>query len=193
MSPSPSRPPRPRKKPFTSTHAFSEDSDVRRAFVRVDFEKGAKVGIAGPTGESAYDALDLSVYGVSFLVPPDDADRFVEGMEIPALAFVIDGRQVSARGRVVYVRKGLAAGLAKVAVELTSVTTEDIWLLSKHVTRRAGLGKPLQLGEGAIRVPARRKKAAKKAGKKATKKTAKKAAPRKATKPRKKTARRKAH
>ena len=119
--------------------------DNRRAFIRVDFEKGAKVGIsfstpgnASPT-TVAYDALDLSVYGIAFLAPPGDVERFTVGMRLAPIAFVIEGHQVTASGRVVSVRTGLAGGLAKIAVELTSVATDDVWTLSRFVALRAGL------------------------------------------------------
>jgi hypothetical protein len=150
--------------------------DSRRAFVRVDFDKGAKIGVAFGDGERAYDALDLTVYGVSFLAPADDIDRFVEGQELPALAFVIDGEQITARGKVVYIRKGLASGLAKVAVELTSVEADGVWRLSRHVAERAGLGRTTQLGKKAVRLAKGEKSKAKPKAKKpkAKKPTAKK-------------------
>lgn len=124
--------------------------ESRRGFIRVDFDAGAKIGVATASGETAYDALDLTVYGVSFLVPAGDAERFSEGMELRALAFVVDEVPVSAQGRVVYVRKGLVGGSAKVAVELRELTTESVWAVTRHIAEKAGLGVPMQVGQGAI-------------------------------------------
>jgi hypothetical protein len=134
----------------------------RRAFIRVDFDPGSKIGVSTSTGETAYDALDLSVYGVSFLAHPGDADRFFEGMELPSLAFLIDGRQIAAKGKVVYVHGGLTGGLAKIAVELRSLSAEDVWHLSRHVAEKAGLGEPIHLPEDAIPVRKKKKPKAKK-------------------------------
>src|SRR5262245_47037390 len=108
-------------------------SESRRAFIRVDFDRGSKVEIRGPSGEVSYDALDLSVFGLSFLASPEDFVRFPVGREIPLLSFVVNGRRIAVGGQVAYLRTGLIRGLAKVAVEFTRIPVEDVWFLARHV------------------------------------------------------------
>lgn len=139
-----------------STSAYGPDNS-RRAFVRVDFDKGAKVRVAFPDGERAYDGMDVSLYGASFLAPTNDAKLFLEGQVISSVTLEIDGVQIIARGRVVYIRKGLLEGLAKIAVELTSVKTEDVWRLARFVTKRARLDEPMQQIERVTRITKRTK------------------------------------
>jgi hypothetical protein len=166
---------------------YYRPNESRRGFIRVDFEPGSKIGIDTPTGQTSYDALDISVYGVSFLASPGDSGHFAMGTELGALAFVINGRQIVVRGKVAYLHTGLIAGLSKVAVEFTHVPIDDVWYLSRYVAEKAGVHKPGQIGTGMIEYETPR---AKKKTKAKTKAKTKPKAKRKTSKPRGKRGRR---
>jgi hypothetical protein len=133
-----------------SRRVHLKPSESRRGFLRVDFESGSKVGVATPSGHTSYDALDLSVYGLSFLARPEDGAHFTMGMELPSLAFLLEGRQINVKGKVAYLHTGLVAGLSKVAVEFTHVPVDDVWFISRYVAEKSGVSKPRQIGSGHI-------------------------------------------
>jgi hypothetical protein len=141
-----------RKKPARAKAAkkYFKPNESRRGFIRVDFEPGSKIGISTESGQSSYDALDISVYGLSFLASPEASARFTMGAHLPSLAFVVNGRQVTVGGKVAYLHTGLIAGLSKVAIEFTEIAVEDVWHLSRYVAEKAGVHKPGQISGGMI-------------------------------------------
>lgn len=139
-----------RKTKAESGQTYLKPNESRRGFIRVDFDPGSKVGVGMPSGETSFDALDVSVYGLSFLASPQDANRFSIGMDLPSIVFIIDGRQINVHGKVAHFRAGLIAGLSKIAIEFTEVSIEDVWFLSRYVADKAGVSKPRQIGSGMI-------------------------------------------
>ena len=144
-------------------------NESRRGFIRVDFDAGSKVtvvsaaaGSAGTAGaETNYEALDLSVYGLSFLAEPAHSTRFPMG-GVLRLSFWVIGREITVEGRVAYLRTDpTAAGALRVAVEFTQIGIDDVWFLSRYVAEKSGVNRPKQIGSGAIDLSGRIKAKAK--------------------------------
>ena len=128
----------------TRTLKYFKPNESRRNFIRVDFDPGSKIRVpVAKTGADpfALDALDLSVYGLSFLTGPKDAHHFKVGMET-ALTFKIFDRPVHVHARIVRLHPGLIAKLCKIAVEFLHIEGDGVWLLSRFVAEKSGLLKP---------------------------------------------------
>lgn len=134
-------------------------SESRRSFIRVPFVAGQRITVNGADGPREYEALDLSVYGVSFLADTATGSSFPAGKALDDVSFPLGDRSVRVRAKVAYFQAEAGPGRpserGKVALEFVDISAEDVFLLSKHIAQTARLHQPEQAenqGGGMLRL-----------------------------------------
>ena len=128
-------------------------NESRRSFIRVPFEDGQKVTVGFPTITRSYEALDVSVYGVSFQVEPDQVPRFKPMMELSDVSFVVGAKKIHVQASVTYLQPMPTQGRYKVALHFTHVEQADVWDISAHIAEKSGKKSSIQ-----IKVPKKKAK-----------------------------------
>jgi hypothetical protein len=117
-------------------------NESRRGFLRVPLSKTTRVSFADGT---KYPALDLTVFGISFLVRPEEMLRFPTGALCHGAEFTIAGRNILVNSaKVAYVEPGFGA-LCKVAIEFADIPVEDVFFLSKYIADKSDVSVPKQI------------------------------------------------
>lgn len=129
---------------------------TRRDFVRIRPLRGVSVELRTGPVQGAFSAVDVSVYGLSFLAPESAAGALGAG-EIP-LSFQLNGRNIQVGSVVRHISRVKGPGgksQAFVGVEFTEISPEDVWFLSNFVVSK-GAGKPIYLPAYSLKSAARR-------------------------------------
>ena len=177
-------------------------SASRRAFFRVSPSEAFSIA-SGEGRQSVlpdFEGVDVSVYGIGFLVEDPEAQLLIPGLILKDLRFQLDGRTIVADGRIQHRQlerpaKGEKPARYKVGVEFLDLPSEDVFFLSEYVVKEGSVPRrPVAVPVGTEKKPARetRKKAAAKKSVRAQPKKSKKATAKKAKAPLKKAPKKKA-
>jgi hypothetical protein len=107
--------------------------ESRRQFYRVSPSFRFRVEMGG----AVYEGVDLSVYGMAFLVPQSiGLPEARVGAPIDRLFFDIDDRRVVVDAKVQYVKfEGGEQAALKIGVEFTRIEPDDVWFLSSVIAK----------------------------------------------------------
>ncbi len=120
---------------------------TRRNFARVRLLRGVSVEVKSGPMQGAFSAVDVSVYGLSFLAPDTVAGALGAGEVLRPLSFQLNGRRIQVGTVVRHVSRVRGPGgklQAFVGVEFTEISPEDVWFLSDFVVSK-GAGNPIYL------------------------------------------------
>ncbi len=117
-----------------------------------------------------FEGVDVSVYGLGFLVDDPEAQLLIPGLILKDLRFQIEGRTFTTDARIQHRQlerpaSGKKTARYKVGVEFLALPSEDVFFLSEYVVKQGSLPRrAADLIVDTVEKPAAKKKTVKKTG-----------------------------